>query len=250
MAAEEKRKWKLTVGAALIAFSVFVYALSILVFHDSRTTFFYIFQDLAFLPLSVFFVTLILDELMVRREKEMIIKKLNMVVGVFFSETGNALLALLATFDTSASAYASAFIVKPQWAAAEYAHARKLLECLPMKLDIRKGDRTALKEFLTERRSFLLSLLENPNMLEHDRFTDLLWAVFHTMEELSYRTDLDALQESDLDHLSIDINRTYRELISEWLIYLRHLQSDYPYLFSLAVRLNPFNRDATAEIRA
>jgi len=31
----------------------------------------------------------------------------------------------------------------------------------------------------------LLGLLGNPNLLEHDSFTDLLWAVFHLMEELS-----------------------------------------------------------------
>ncbi len=48
-------------------------------------------------------------------------------------------------------------------------------------------DLTDLKRFLTDHRDFFLRLLENPNLLEHERFTDLLWAVFHLMDELSHR---------------------------------------------------------------
>ena len=34
-------------------------------------------------------------------------------------------------------------------------------------------------------------------------------------------------------------NKMTGYLSSEWINYMRHLQNDYPYLFSLAVRLNP-----------
>lgn len=34
-------------------------------------------------------------------------------------------------------------------------------------------------------------------------------------------------------------NKMTGYLSREWIIYMRHLQDDYPYLFSLAVRLNP-----------
>jgi len=37
-------------------------------------------------------------------------------------------------------------------------------------------------------------------------------------------------------------------LLQEWLSYLQHLQVDYPYLFSLAARTNPFDRTASAAI--
>jgi hypothetical protein len=64
-------------------------------------------------------------------------------------------------------------------------------------------------------------------------------------EELEHRPDLRALPERDLAHLSIDIQRAYGKLIIEWIIYMKHLKSAYPYLFSLAVRRNPFDANAS-----
>ena len=42
-----------------------------------------------------------------------------------------------------------------------------------------------------------------------------------------------------------DINRVYAILVREWIHYLRHLKERYPYLFSFAVRTNPFNQTAS-----
>jgi hypothetical protein len=75
-----------------------------------------------------------------------------------------------------------------------------------------------------------------------------LWAVFHLTEELSARPGFDRLPAVDLDHLTNDIKRVYRVLITEWLMYMRHLQKEYPYLFSLAMRTNPFNPAGSAVI--
>ncbi len=49
-------------------------------------------------------------------------------------------------------------------------------------------------------------------------------------------------------HLYGDIRRANSLLIREWLGYMHHLQHDYPYMFSLATRINPFNPDATAVV--
>ena len=112
----------------------------------------------------------------------------------------------------------------------------------------REMDWEGLRSFLVEKKSFLLSLLANPNLLEHESFTDLLWAVFHLAEELASRKDVSLLPESDHEHLKGDIRRVNVYLSTEWLAYMQHLQADYPYLFSLAVRTNPFNPDAKAEV--
>jgi hypothetical protein len=42
-----------------------------------------------------------------------------------------------------------------------------------------------------------------------------------------------------------DVQRGYVLLIKEWLAYMAHLQTRYPYLFSLALRTNPFDPFAT-----
>ena len=86
-------------------------------------------------------------------------------------------------------------------------------------------------------------------MLEHESFTNLLWAVFHLTEELIHRHNLRKLPETDYQHLSGDIKRVYHLLIAEWLDYMKHLKKGYPYLFSLAMRTNPFDADASIEVR-
>jgi hypothetical protein len=82
--------------------------------------------------------------------------------------------------------------------------------------------------------------LENPNLLENEHFTDLLWATFHLAEELEARPSMTNLPETDLEHIANDIKRLYGHLAAEWLTYAEHLKSKYPFLFSLVVRTHPF----------
>jgi hypothetical protein len=67
-------------------------------------------------------------------------------------------------------------------------------------------------------------------------------------DELENRRYFKNLPESDSKHLSEDIKRVYNQLILEWLDYMRHLKKDYPYLFSLALRINPFDETALVEV--
>jgi hypothetical protein len=83
--------------------------------------------------------------------------------------------------------------------------------------------------------------MASTTLLEHDTFTDMLWAIFHVADELQSRDDLKTLPKSDLDHLSIDILRAYKLLILEWFDYIKYLNREYPFLYSLAIRKNPFN---------
>jgi len=75
-------------------------------------------------------------------------------------------------------------------------------------------DLAELKEFLAKKRDFMMTLLGNPSLLEHDRFTDLLWAVTHLDEELESRTSFDNLPEADLKHLAM----TFRDYMTTWRV--------------------------------
>ena len=44
------------------------------------------------------------------------------------------------------------------------------------------------------------------------------------------------------------MNRAYGLLVREWVMYMAYLKANYPYLFSLAARTNPFDRNATPEV--
>ena len=64
------------------------------------------------------------------------------------------------------------------------------------------------------------------------------------------RESLDDIPTPDRIHITGDVKRVFTLLVHEWLEYLRHLQLQYPYLFSLAVRTNPLDPDAHAEVTA
>jgi len=85
-----------------------------------------------------------------------------------------------------------------------------------------RTNKTRDRSSLQTERSFLLSLLENPNILDHESFTKLLWAVFHVAEELSFREgDLAALPKSDLAHVAGDLSRGYSQIVVQSLAYER-----------------------------
>ena len=81
------------------------------------------------------------------------------------------------------------------------------------------------------------------HVLEHESFTNLLWATFHLTEELEARPSMDGLPDSDLEHIAGDIKRLYGHLATDWVSYVEHLKSAYPFLFSLVVRIHPFQEN-------
>ena len=72
-------------------------------------------------------------------------------------------------------------------------------------------------------------------------FTDLVLAIHHLTEELKARKDLQSLPPADLAHLCGDIRRVYERLVPAWVHYMEYLKKNYPYLFSLAMRTNPYD---------
>jgi hypothetical protein len=202
----------------------------------------------AFLPFNVLVVSFILEGMIKESDRLAMLKKLNMVIGAFYSEVGTVLLSLLSNFNTDTRQFSRDLIFSSSWTPQEFNTAICGVKKYEFKIDSRAGNLSDLKDFLGGKRDFLLRLLENPNLLEHETFTELLWAVFHLNDELINRTQLTGLHNADYHHISGDIKRAYALLLTEWLSYTNHLKRDYPYLYSLAVRTNPFDPDASAEI--
>jgi hypothetical protein len=59
---------------------------------------------------------------------------------------------------------------------------------------------------------------------------------------LESRESIGQLPESDYKYLAGDIKRTYILIVHEWLRYVKHLKENFLYLFSLAMRMNPFDQ--------
>ena len=230
----------LLLAAIFVALSALIYFVHYLIFRDIHHIFIYMVGDLAFLPLEVFLVVIVIERILARREKQAMLQKMNMVAGVFFSEVGNHLLTtLLGRFDNREE-ITRHLNVKQNWDSRDFKRAAAFADHLKIDVDCRNADLDGLKAFLAQKRAFLLTLLGNPNLLEHDRFTDLLWAVTHLDDELEARASLENLPDSDLEHIAIDIQRMYDHLASEWLDYIEHLKLNYPFLYSLVLRTHPF----------
>jgi len=242
-------RWQFFLALILVLLSALIYYIHYLIFRDAHHIFIYLIGDIAFVFLEVLLVTLILHQLLHYREKKSLMNKLNMVIGAFFSEVGTELLKAFSAFDKEAFKITQKLVITNDWSEKEFLKICKSVKQHSYNIDSRKGDLEAIKKFLEEKRQFLLNLLENPNLLEHESFTNLLWAVFHLTEELIHRRNLKELPEADYQHLAGDIKRVYHLLIAEWLDYMHHLKNNYPYLFSLAIRTNPFDADACVEVR-
>jgi hypothetical protein len=167
----------------------------------------------------------------------------------FFSEVGTKLLAFLSDFDPRLDEIRSELLVTQDWSEQEFSDVSKRLKNYDYGVDIQKLPFEDLRRLLTAETDFLLGLLDNPTLLEHESFTELLRAVFHLTEELAAREDVSQLPDTDREHLAGDIKRAYVLLVHQWLDYMRYLKDNYPYLFSLAVRTNPFDQEASPIVK-
>lgn len=227
--------------------SLLLYALHFWLFQDLHHIFLYLVGDIAFLPVDVLIVTLILHKMLQEQEKKKVFQKLNMVIGVFFSEVGRELLEFCVPIDQNTAQLSPEIQIHPQTTEKDFRALIKKLKQYEPALSLANVDLNLLRDRLMAKREFLIKLLENPSLLEHETFTDLLQAIFHLEEELSMRKNLDHLSEKDLLHLAVDFQRFYRLLVLEWGLYLKHLKKSYPFLYSFALRTNPFDPTSRVE---
>ncbi|MFA4965916.1 MAG: hypothetical protein WC709_09835 [Thermoleophilia bacterium] len=245
------RRWQVQIAATLLVLAVLVYGLRWWLFsgqalHNEMLR--YLVDDVAFLFIQVLLVSLLLDGLLQRRARESMLTKLNMIIGAFFSECGTELLGRLAVADTRLGEVRADLVASAAWEPRDYERAKHAFRDHRPLIDLAACDLVELRGRLGREKSYLLGLLGNQALLEHESFTDLLWAVTHVAEELAARRELSGLPPADAGHLAGDVQRAYTLLGVQWIDYLRHLQTQYPYLFSLAVRTNPLDPEASATV--
>jgi len=244
----EDKRYIAIIGIVLVSLSIFIYLVHYLIFGKAEYILSYFLLHLAFVPIEVLLVSLIIEEILEHRERIKMLEKLNMVVGSFFNSVGEDLLNIILKGDEGdIKKYLN---ISENWSKKDFEKAKELLKKYDYEINMEKINLKQLKEFLEDKREFLLRLMENPLLLEHEKFTGLLMAVFHLADELHRRKNLDNLPKSDIEHLKNDIIRVYRHLVIQWLDYLTHLKENYPYLYSLCIRANPFKEERSIVIES
>ena len=224
--------------AGLTLLSICIYLIQNAIFHNPHDTIYYLLGDLAFIPVQVIVVTLVIDKLVNYVEKRNNAKRIHVIISSFFTEAGTELMSAMSRFNRNQEDLCRILSVE-DFGKNISLKLKKQLKAF--RYDI-YADPTGLAEMragVSAHKPYMLRMLENTNLMEHDLFTDMLWSVFHVADELDTR-NLTKLSEPDIDHLSYDILRAYSALNLEWIGYMDYLEREYPYLFMLAIRKSPF----------
>jgi hypothetical protein len=159
---KEDTRWKLIIATVLILLFLVLFTAHYLIFHDEHHLSIFFVSDLAFIPIEVLIVTLIIDQMLESREKQRKMEKLNMVIGTFFSTFGTPLLTRLSGTDESIGPVKERLVVSTTWNAAMFKDMQKYFDNYTCSVSLARIDLEDFRRFLIDHEEFLLRLVENP----------------------------------------------------------------------------------------
>ena len=247
----KRLSWKVKFSILMIILIIIIYGSNYLVLGDAEHIISYIWTHLGFIPVDILLVAFILDEIIEKKEKEAMLEKLDMLMSTFFSEVGNDLISQLSSANKYKASTENLKSIK-DWNKDDFDN--KLAELKGASIDFQADIPQEMREeflenirtLLAGKREFIINLINNPNLLEKEEFTELINAILHLDEELEHRSDLALVSDTDFGHLNGDMQRVYNKLVYEWVYYLKYLYKNYPYMIALIIRTNPF--DETADV--
>ncbi|MCT4619924.1 MAG: hypothetical protein N4A62_11120 [Marinisporobacter sp.] len=228
--------WKKKLALYFLIISFSIYFIHYTLFKDLHFISKYVIAQLGFLPISTLIVGIVINQFMANRQKKEMLEKLDKLISVFFNEVGQKLLYIMREFQVDHLSFYENFKDIDQWEDRDFHNMKRKLLDYEYTIDIDILNLQKLKSLLMKERGFMIDLLENQGLLEHDKFTDLIWAILHIHDEFMAQDGLDTLTNEDMEHITGDILRAYKLLVLEWLDHMKHIKDNYPYLFSLAVR--------------
>ncbi|CEN82602.1 hypothetical protein [Paraclostridium sordellii] len=230
----KKIRYYFVISFILIALSAVMFLIHYLVFGQALNTAYYSLMNLCFIPINSLVVTIILEKFIDYRAKKDRIEKINMLVGIFFTEVGGKLMHLIIDSDKDAKNYITNF--------EDLNNIKKCLNEYDYKVDMNNIDLCSIKNILLENNNLFVTLISNENVFQHQIFTDLLMSVVHLRDEIIFMEKDDSL-ELNINHLENDVIRVYKNISIQWISYLEYLNKSYPFLYNNAIRVNPFKFD-------
>ncbi len=215
----------------LVVISIIFYALQIIIFRDPKTTAFYIFQDLGFLPLSIAIATIVVGEVLDEREKRERLHKTRMLTSSFFTEIGAALMVEMISAVPDKTE-----LVKELGRAPEKDTHAQALRLSRTEFSVSLNEETYLTVIrrLQESKIGLMVLATSPILQEEENFSKMLWGLFHIMDEYRLRGDFSTLSEADLNHVNEDFERALRLLLRNWVENNKFLLETFPNFYTTA----------------
>jgi hypothetical protein len=178
----KRLSWKLKFSIVMVLLIIIIYGSNYLVLGDAEHIISYIWTHLGFIPVDILIVAFLLDEIIEKKEKEAMLEKLDMLMSTFFSEVGNELISQLSTANKYKASTENLKSIKNS---NEDDFDNKLAELKDTSLDFqvslsaeeREEFLENLRTLLAGKREFIINLINNPNLLEKEEFTELINAI-------------------------------------------------------------------------
>lgn len=240
---KNKKRFKETtlIAIVLVIVSLILFYIQSRLFNDSSYIVSLIFANIAFIPLNTFFTAFIIENLIEKRNTYHKMEKLIMIKGVFFSEFGSELLEKLIKYDSDSNYISLEAHVNKNWGTKEFKEFNRVIDSHKFESNINRIQLLEISELINKNKDFLLSIITNPVLMEHEIFSDMTVALFHLKEELQDIYINTNYLCCDDAHLRDDIKNLYRLMTKNWAAYMKHLKDAYPALFVKAMIHNPFN---------
>ncbi len=216
----------------LVVLSCIIYGAQLIIFRDPKNTGFYILQDFAFLPISIAIATIIVGDYLSSKERRERAQKTQMIRSAFFSELGSALLQEMVTASGKKHAIREFFEESPIQDRKGLETVQKLIRETEMELQLDRDCYDRINDLIMNNRDNLLIIASNPVILDHEDFTDLIWGIFHLVDERRFRGSFENLSRADLAHLEKDCGEIYQLLLLNWAENILYTKEMYPNYFS------------------
>lgn len=227
---------------ALFALSAVIYAAQIAIFHEPRTTAFYIFQDFAFLPASIAIATIAVGAVLNEHDRREALASTRMLRSQFFTGVGAPMLLQIEYCAHCSANLAQLTVIDGDTGTRrarrqmrrEIAARQKKIEGLDLKVHLTRAAYDGVRDILEANRMELMILGSTHNLNEAERFTEMLWGIFHIMDEFRLRGDWDNLSPDDITHLESDFAQVLRLMLANSVSNNVYLKATYPNFYGAA----------------
>jgi hypothetical protein len=229
-----KKVWieKFAIAAGLIVLSSLLYAIDYLVIGDFSGVSKYIAHHIAFLPIHALVLGILIEEILVWREKREQKRKLNLFLGIFFRQMGVDFYVAMAEMVKNRDELDDLILVDKNWDHRRFHQAQFKLQNFDLQMDPDPQKLAQVFDLLHERETEIMDMTRNPNLWEFEELYRALVALFHLIEESRLRGKDRQRIPGMRQHLAKDVGKALKMLLGLWLHYLEFLKRAHPVLFS------------------
>lgn len=226
------RKTMRRIMIALCVLSALIYILQIVIFKDPKTTFFYLFQDLAFLPVSIAIATVAVGAVLDEREKNERIAATRMLRSSFFTSIGAVMIRQMmegvAEKEKVKEVHPLLQGLGAQSSMKQIQQRQQQILSADIRITLNQKIYDGVNQMIVDEHTDLLVLSSNSSLLEAECFTKMLWGIFHLYDEYRLRGSYEKLSRSDIEHLESDFSDVFRLLLANSVENTCWLAKTYP----------------------